>query len=543
MALPGQIELAKEPDFTGKSDPDPKLPWSSIQVELDRISQKLDLCLAEIVSMKAPAPTAPVTKPLPTPSPPPPQTSQALRPIHAGMLSEKSVEDTNLPRKTWTERGSVSSLAGKKNSRQWVSFAAFRNSITSSASAVSHESQGRRRAVRASGVDLHAAWKLHTKKMYQDYDDDLKAHPMMRLVERTCLENLWEFLDDPDSSTAAYWTWVVLKILVLLSMLLSSLQTTETQILNPVAAGIWETFVDSIFLIEMLGRVISSPSKRNYFADPLNWADLLSAWGLPFRLSIGVIIEVKDPQNAVHVLLLLFLPLMRFLKLLRYFEAFRLMLDAFINSAESLPVLAYILSVITAFGATFIYLFEDRSNIPSMQHCIWLTMVTMTSVGYGDYYPTSLEGYLTVSVLTFVSVLFLALPVGIIGYEFTHSWQNRGKVLLINKTRKCLEKWGYSASDVKVLFDYVDVDGDGNLNLSEFIELIRQMRIGISVEKAFNIFSLFDDDHNGSLDCTEFLRHVFPEEYVKNQQEKQTPLRMSRAQANLALQHLDAFQQ
>ena len=109
---------------------------------------------------------------------------------------------------------------------------------------------------------------------------------------------------------------------------------------------------------------------------------------------------------------------------------------------------------------------QDRSNIPSMQHCIWLTMVTMTSVGYGDYCPTSLEGYLTVSVLTFVSVLFLALPVGIIGYEFTHSWQNRAKVLLINKTRKCLEKWGYSASDVKVLFDYVDVDGDGNLNLS-----------------------------------------------------------------------------
>ena len=49
---------------------------------------------------------------------------------------------------------------------------------------------------------------------------------------------------------------------VLLSMLLSSLQTTETQILDPVAAGVWETFVDSIFLIEMLGRVISSPSKR-----------------------------------------------------------------------------------------------------------------------------------------------------------------------------------------------------------------------------------------------------------------------------------------
>ena len=43
--------------------------------------------------------------------------------------------------------------------------------------------------------------------------------------------------------------------------------------------------------------------------------------------------------------------------------------------------------------------------------------------------------------------LFLALPVGIIGYEFTCCWQSRHRVLLITKARKCLEKWGYSAKD------------------------------------------------------------------------------------------------
>ena len=39
-------------------------------------------------------------------------------------------------------------------------------------------------------------------------------------------------------------------------------------------------------------------------------------------------------------------------------KALRLLIDAFVNSAESLPVLAYILSLIVAFGSTFIYLFE-----------------------------------------------------------------------------------------------------------------------------------------------------------------------------------------
>ena len=47
--------------------------------------------------------------------------------------------------------------------------------------------------------------------------------------------------------------------------------------------------------------------------------------------------------------------------------------------------------------------------------------------------------------------LFLAMPVGIIGYEFTCCWQSRDRVLLITKVRKCLEKWGYSAKDVPCL--------------------------------------------------------------------------------------------
>jgi hypothetical protein len=46
---------------------------------------------------------------------------------------------------------------------------------------------------------------------------------------------------------------------------------------------------------------------------------------------------------------------------------------------------------------------------------------------------------------------FLAMPVGIIGYEFTCCWQSRDRVLLITKVRKCLEKWGYSAKDVPCL--------------------------------------------------------------------------------------------
>jgi len=401
----------------------------------------------------------------------------------------------------------------------------------------------RRIAVQARDVDLQVAWKLQAKKMTEDDGyAETAMQPMFRLVERTWMETLWEFLDDPSSSLFAWWTWLFLKVLVVVSFLMSCSQTAESPSrIDPVISAIWEMALDILFFSEFLGRVISTPSKKIYFKDCLNWADIASALALPLRISIGVVITeaTSSYQEGVYMILQVFIPLIRFLKLLRYFEAFRLLVDAFKNSVEALPVLAYLMALITVFGAAAIYISEEMDNIPSFQHAMWLSIITMTSVGYGDYVPQSFPGYVSVSILTFVSILFLALPVGIIGYEFTSCWRNRWKVLLIQKARKCLEKWGYTARDVRVLFDYVDVDGDGSLNLSEFIELIRQMRVGINAETSFNIFSLFDDDQNGSLDCTEFLRHVFPEEYVKDQQEKQTPVRKSRAVVSMALQHLE----
>ncbi len=191
------------------------------------------------------------------------------------------------------------------------------------------------------------------------------------------------------------------------------------------------------FCLEFVFRIISAPSKWIYLTDPVNLADIVCVLGLPLRASIGFVFPQNEPmttyEEMVAMCLVFFLPLFRFLKLLRYFEITRLLIDACAKSAEAVPVLSYMMALIVLISATFIYLFEDRSNIPSMPHSLWLAVVTMTTVGYGDYYPTSIGGYLTVAALTFVSVVFLALPVGIIGHEFNKSWQSRGHMLLMTR--------------------------------------------------------------------------------------------------------------
>ena len=49
----------------------------------------------------------------------------------------------------------------------------------------------------------------------------------------------------------------------------------------------------------------------------------------------------------------------------------------------------------------------------------WWVIVTMTTVGYGDYYPTNLYGYAVAAVVMMLGLILTALPIAIIGANFS----------------------------------------------------------------------------------------------------------------------------
>merc|ERR1712176_418229 len=95
---------------------------------------------------------------------------------------------------------------------------------------------------------------------------------------------------------------------------------------------------------------------------------------------------------------------------------------AFKEIWEALPVLLYPLITMTLFFSLGIYIAEPRDNISSLGESSWLTIVTMTTVGYGDVTPVSMQGALLVSILVISSVLYMAMPLGIMGSTFTRIW-------------------------------------------------------------------------------------------------------------------------
>jgi len=169
--------------------------------------------------------------------------------------------------------------------------------------------------------------------------------------------------------------------------------------------------------------------------------------------------------------------------------------------------------VILAFSSV-LYAVEPAGNIDSMPQAMWLTVVTITTVGYGDFVPLTDLGRVVTAILTLFSVLYTAMPIGIIGNAFTQIWISRDSILLMVKTRDIMVRAGYTAEDVVLVFREYAIPGEGEgeyeVQFEGFLQMIQDMKLGLPEERAIAVFESIDRDGGGSIDEQEFLRSIFP---------------------------------
>jgi hypothetical protein len=202
------------------------------------------------------------------------------------------------------------------------------------------------------------------------------------------------------------------------------------------------------------------------------------------------------------------------LKIVRHFETFNVLIAAVYITMEALPMLLYAVALITMTFATLIYVVEPEL-FESPFRAVWFCLVTVTTVGYGDISPDTTVGITIVMTLIVLGVIMMAVPIGIIGSTFNQVWNARDYSLLLSKTRMKLHKWGYTAHDIPTLFNLVDENGNGVLELDEFCELVKEMKIGLPEDRIAALFEHMDKDGSGGLDAAEFAMEVFPDTFLE----------------------------
>ncbi len=79
-------------------------------------------------------------------------------------------------------------------------------------------------------------------------------------------------------------------------------------------------------------------------------------------------------------------------------------------------------------GAVIVYLVErhaPHSNIHTLGDALWWSFVTVTTVGYGDYFPVTLEGRITACFIMMTGILTLAVVTAQVASSFVSQGSSR----------------------------------------------------------------------------------------------------------------------
>lgn len=160
-----------------------------------------------------------------------------------------------------------------------------------------------------------------------------------------------------------------------------------------------------IFTIEYILRVISLSKIKDIFR-PMMIVDFLAVF--PYYLSFITV-------NTV------FLRILRIAKLARYTNALNKIKKSFTDKKDEIIVTAVIFFIGLTIASIAIYFAENQtgnSNFASIPSSFWWSVVTFTSVGYGDTYPVTTLGKFIGAFTAIMGIGLHALLIGVIGAAF-----------------------------------------------------------------------------------------------------------------------------
>jgi voltage-gated potassium channel len=187
----------------------------------------------------------------------------------------------------------------------------------------------------------------------------------------------------------------VLSLAVMLVMLLPVSEATRELL------SFYDTLICIIFLIDFFYNLLTTPKKSDYFIRQRGWLDLLGS--IP---SLGI------TQYGGLLRLARLSRFARITKLMRGENKKKLVKDVLDNRGQYAAFITVLLALIVLTVASVLVLqFESVSpdaKILTGKDAFWYSMVTITTVGYGDYYPVTSGGRIT-------AMFIMLAGVGIIG--------------------------------------------------------------------------------------------------------------------------------
>jgi voltage-gated potassium channel len=220
-------------------------------------------------------------------------------------------------------------------------------------------------------------------------------------------EKIRSIVEDNSTKKGKIFDYVI-QVLIILSLVAFSIETlpnNEVYIVDFLFG--FEIFCIVIFSLEYLLRIFVAKNPFRYIFSFYGLVDLLAI--LPFYLNIAFDMRILRAFRIFRIF--------RALKLIRYNKALqRINIAAGIVKEEM--VLFFIVTLIFIFLTSCgIYFFENDAQpkvFSSVFHSLWWSVVTLTTVGYGDVYPITVGGKIFTFFVLIIGVGIVTIPAGLV---------------------------------------------------------------------------------------------------------------------------------
>ena len=215
-------------------------------------------------------------------------------------------------------------------------------------------------------------------------------------------------------TTAGRWFDIILLIVIVYSVIVVMLESIPRyderfhEFFN-----ISEWVVTILFTIEYILRIICIKRPSKYIFSFFGIVDLLST--IPKYLSFFFV----GTQYFTAFRALRLLRIFRILKLVRYTGASNNLIKALNASKRKIFIFIFFVLVVSILLGTVMYLIEGPEHgFNSIPHSVYWTIVTLTTVGYGDISPETGLGQFLATFIMIIGYGIIAVPTGIVSAEY-----------------------------------------------------------------------------------------------------------------------------
>ncbi len=228
----------------------------------------------------------------------------------------------------------------------------------------------------------------------------------------TLREHLYDIIFEADTRSGK-WFDVALIIVILASVAAVMLDSVASirDAYGPILHAL-EWIFTILFTLEYAARIFCARSRPGYIFSFFGAVDLLAI--LPTYLSLIF-------PGAVYVAvvrILRVLRIFRILKIAQYVRESETLIRALYATRRKIAVfLFFLLTIIVIFGSLMYIVEGPETGFTSIPRSIYWSIVTLTTVGYGDIAPKTPLGQALASIMMIVGYGIIAVPTGIVTVE------------------------------------------------------------------------------------------------------------------------------